>query len=1117
MAIDKNADFTPSIPDSDVVPTKLPYNTRGGFKFWAQKVIPLVYNDSLSYYEVLCKVVNYLNNVIQNVDNLNESVNSTNQSFETLKEYVNTTKDTLINTYNELQDYVNTYFDNLDVQEEINAKLDAMADSGELTNLLAPFIPDLVTQWLNNHVTPTSPVVDNTLSISGAAADAKVTGDNFTELKSALTEDTNASYGMVFTASKDSDAGLLKQYHFIPDHTYLFTNTSDSADVQAYTRNAPNANAEVIKNGINPGESVEFRPTIEAIYVYAYGNAAFSFSIIDITSPGYRLDTNAFTARTLLTSNDDLNNILTNGAYYYSSSSVPSHNPAGGGEVLVYTSEDKQKYITQLYFNPSVIYYRYKSSSGWNDWTEIATSTYISNNAFSTKTTLTSADNLNNLSSPGTYKYNTSSIPENAPANNGGIINVFRSIGGEFITQVYNNKNSVFVRMKTSTGWGEWLGFANPSEIKTVVSSTNIKRIPSQFDVIAADGYYVHDFANAGYEHKSDDTTVLRNDFSPILDCPEYLAFVIPLNYRLEIYIGDIVSDEFVLDENYIITTDGNNVINILTPADSCAIRTDGTKKYYYRFFTPYPGTAGDLLMIGCNNWPKAETLQYLYSWQIRADDDPGAGGLSNTAGNSIVLPTNCFFAARPKENGWMKLFKSNKSNAGPYYFSKREALPIGFIPDNITYALLFPADDTKTVYDIDVYTDIRLLSGATGAAAISEELSEKTTKFMWEAVAPIEWAGATSNYVVGKKYPGIPYSSRWKDAHFIGFEVSPETALNAANDSLSIWYDKTDVRAAVPLGYGPGYGHVCSSYASLIAGSDYPQTNKYYSFDTNFEIQKSEQVMPGCIYSNIYDEKGNGANTHCVYNLELINGGYTIIEATLPFARASRHTYHNKHTTAGQLGENSMVDYNYLNEYGWNVSLRHRYGFDAGRHTYTDFEGITIANGNVRPWRGNKAVYGPWDKSESGCGIWITVHGATKAYLKKPDETVVEYTVQDGDVVDIASDVTQDGTYELYGNVNSDVKEYFRYRTHEDVTLHIEDDGTATFSSADVDYCYVYGDSGFGKNLEYLGTHVSVGDVVANTAKYKAAKYPGINPDGCYAAMVYDEWGRYAVPCTLI
>ncbi len=35
------------------------------FRFWCQKVLPLVYDDSLSYYEVLCKVVDYINNLIE--------------------------------------------------------------------------------------------------------------------------------------------------------------------------------------------------------------------------------------------------------------------------------------------------------------------------------------------------------------------------------------------------------------------------------------------------------------------------------------------------------------------------------------------------------------------------------------------------------------------------------------------------------------------------------------------------------------------------------------------------------------------------------------------------------------------------------------------------------------------------------------------------------------------------------------------------------------------------------------------------------------------------------------------------------------------------------------------
>lgn len=46
------------------------------FHFWCQKVLPLVYDDSLSYYELLCKVVHYINELIDSdkeiVDNVSE-------------------------------------------------------------------------------------------------------------------------------------------------------------------------------------------------------------------------------------------------------------------------------------------------------------------------------------------------------------------------------------------------------------------------------------------------------------------------------------------------------------------------------------------------------------------------------------------------------------------------------------------------------------------------------------------------------------------------------------------------------------------------------------------------------------------------------------------------------------------------------------------------------------------------------------------------------------------------------------------------------------------------------------------------------------------------------------
>lgn len=98
------------------------YKNLGQFKFWCQKVLPLVYDDSLSYYELLCKVVNYLNDTISNMDLVGEDMTK------------------LYNAYSELEDYVNNYFNSLDVQEEINKKLDSMADDGTLSRLIMGII-----------------------------------------------------------------------------------------------------------------------------------------------------------------------------------------------------------------------------------------------------------------------------------------------------------------------------------------------------------------------------------------------------------------------------------------------------------------------------------------------------------------------------------------------------------------------------------------------------------------------------------------------------------------------------------------------------------------------------------------------------------------------------------------------------------------------------------------------------------------------------------------------------------------------------------------------------------------------------------------------------------------
>lgn len=100
--------------------------------------------DALTDYELICKVVEYLNNVIQSQNEVIAEVGR----FETdVNNEINTFETIITNNYNrleglfvELKSYVDNYFDNLDVQEEINNKLDEMVDAGTLQEIITTYI-----------------------------------------------------------------------------------------------------------------------------------------------------------------------------------------------------------------------------------------------------------------------------------------------------------------------------------------------------------------------------------------------------------------------------------------------------------------------------------------------------------------------------------------------------------------------------------------------------------------------------------------------------------------------------------------------------------------------------------------------------------------------------------------------------------------------------------------------------------------------------------------------------------------------------------------------------------------------------------------------------------------
>lgn len=99
-------------------PTIKPRIITGLFTKYIAKTIPLAFDESMSYYECICALLEYLNKTIV------PDINNTNEGLSELQSF-----------YLLLQDYVNEYFD-VEFPAEIASQLDEMAEDGTLENLL---------------------------------------------------------------------------------------------------------------------------------------------------------------------------------------------------------------------------------------------------------------------------------------------------------------------------------------------------------------------------------------------------------------------------------------------------------------------------------------------------------------------------------------------------------------------------------------------------------------------------------------------------------------------------------------------------------------------------------------------------------------------------------------------------------------------------------------------------------------------------------------------------------------------------------------------------------------------------------------------------------------------
>lgn len=85
--------------------------------------LPTSYVETMTYYEMILWFTKYLGDTV---------IPAINNNAEALRE--------VQSLFIELQDYVNNYFDDLNIQTEINNKLDDMAESGQLAEIIAQYL-----------------------------------------------------------------------------------------------------------------------------------------------------------------------------------------------------------------------------------------------------------------------------------------------------------------------------------------------------------------------------------------------------------------------------------------------------------------------------------------------------------------------------------------------------------------------------------------------------------------------------------------------------------------------------------------------------------------------------------------------------------------------------------------------------------------------------------------------------------------------------------------------------------------------------------------------------------------------------------------------------------------
>ena len=122
------ANFDPILKKYDGIPY---------LRFWCQKVLPAVYDQSLSYYEVLCKLAAFLNKMLEELEKMQDNIDALHKAYKDLQDWVNA-------EIARFEAHMEQHFD--DLTQELWRRFEEYKNNTN-TNLQ---------QWFNNYATNTT-------------------------------------------------------------------------------------------------------------------------------------------------------------------------------------------------------------------------------------------------------------------------------------------------------------------------------------------------------------------------------------------------------------------------------------------------------------------------------------------------------------------------------------------------------------------------------------------------------------------------------------------------------------------------------------------------------------------------------------------------------------------------------------------------------------------------------------------------------------------------------------------------------------------------------------------------------------------------------------------------